>query len=110
MPVLTRVTLRLDAPIPSNLLISLSLVPNLTSLEIYQARLDGPTLPPGLAFMSLESLQISICGFQGVVRASGINREREIENVVALLKNVNDKLTTLQISGDLLSAGFLGFR
>ncbi|KAJ7731450.1 hypothetical protein DFH07DRAFT_968770 [Mycena maculata] len=107
MPVLTRVTLRLDAPIPSDLLISLSLVPKLISLEIYQARLDGPTPPPTLAFSALENLQISICGFKGVVRANGIDHKRETENVLALLQNVNDNLTGLQISGDLLSIGFL---
>ncbi|KAJ6531556.1 hypothetical protein B0H10DRAFT_1973276 [Mycena sp. CBHHK59/15] len=98
MTSLTKVTLRLVSHIPPDLLAALSLIPYLTILEIHQARFDGAARPGVLSFPSLEILLISICGFQGVVRASGIDRQkrRKIGGV-----------RTLQISGDLLGVGFL---
>ncbi|KAJ7802323.1 hypothetical protein B0H14DRAFT_2892602, partial [Mycena olivaceomarginata] len=107
MTALARVTLRLVSQIPPDLLGGLSLIPNLTVLEIHQARFDGAAPPRVLAFPSLETLLISICGFRGVVRASSIDRTKENENVLALLQNTSDRLDTLQISGDLISVGFL---
>ncbi|KAJ7301389.1 hypothetical protein DFH08DRAFT_978795 [Mycena albidolilacea] len=107
MTALARVTLRLVSQIPPDLLGGLSLIPNLTVLEIHQARFDGAAPPRVLAFPSLETLLISICGFRGVVRASSIDRTKENENVLALLQNTSDRLDTLQISGDLISMGFL---
>ncbi|KAJ7847118.1 hypothetical protein B0H14DRAFT_2770523 [Mycena olivaceomarginata] len=103
MTALARVTLRLVSQIPPDLLGGLSLIPNLTVLEIHQARFDGAAPPRVLAFPSLETLLISICGFRGVVRASSIDRTKENENVLALLQNTSDRLDTLQISGDLIS-------
>ncbi|KAJ6531557.1 hypothetical protein B0H10DRAFT_1973277 [Mycena sp. CBHHK59/15] len=76
MTSLTKVTLRLVSHIPPDLLAALSLIPYLTILEIHQARFDGAARPGVLSFPSLEILLISICGFQGVVRASGIDRQK----------------------------------
>ncbi|KAJ6619103.1 hypothetical protein B0H10DRAFT_2217173 [Mycena sp. CBHHK59/15] len=53
MCTLTKVDLRLAAPIPPALLAALSLVPHLKRLEIHQARLDGPSVPRVLPFTSL---------------------------------------------------------
>ncbi|KAJ6607654.1 hypothetical protein B0H10DRAFT_545716 [Mycena sp. CBHHK59/15] len=94
MPALTKVTLRLDAPIPAELLRTLSSVPHLAILEIHQARFDGTSPPPSLPFAALESLLICISGFQGVIRGENIDRAREIDN----------------ISGDFLGSGFLSLR
>ncbi|KAJ7094993.1 hypothetical protein C8R44DRAFT_989564 [Mycena epipterygia] len=110
MPALTKVTLRLDAPIPAELLRALSLVPQLTILEIHQARFDGTSPPPSLPFAALESLLICISGFQGVIRGENIDRAREIDNVFVVLKNLSDSLTKLQISGDFLGSDFLSLR
>ncbi|KAJ7083197.1 hypothetical protein B0H15DRAFT_431224 [Mycena belliarum] len=108
MGALTKVTVRMDAAVPAELLHGLSMVPSLTTLEIHQARFDGTPLPLSLPFTSLESLRIGICGFQGCfVRSDTIDRTRETGNVFILLKNVSDRLMTLQISGDLLPPDFL---
>ncbi|KAJ6528602.1 hypothetical protein B0H19DRAFT_1194897 [Mycena capillaripes] len=107
MTALARVTLQLGSQIPPDLLGSLSLIPNLTVLEIHQARFDGAAPPRDLAFPSLETLLVSICGFRGVVRASGIDRTKENKNILALLQNTCNRLNTLQISGDLISMEFL---
>ncbi|KAJ7101656.1 hypothetical protein C8R44DRAFT_859205 [Mycena epipterygia] len=77
---LTKVTLRLNTPVPVEVLRALSLAPRLTLLEIHQAR---------------------------VVRGDKIDRAREARNVVALLRNLTRSLTALQISGDLLYPAFL---
>ncbi|KAJ7443929.1 hypothetical protein B0H11DRAFT_2203846 [Mycena galericulata] len=110
MCALTKITVRLEAPIPPQLLGAISLVPLLSSLEIHQARFDGAAPPPNLAFPSLKSLLICICGFKGVIRAAGIDRIAELRNVAALLTNLTDGLTTLCISGDLISPEFPSLR
>ncbi|KAF8144288.1 hypothetical protein K438DRAFT_2029214 [Mycena galopus ATCC 62051] len=103
---LTRVTLRLQAAIPFNLLIALAAIPNLSELEILQLRLDGPPPPDDLSFQSLSSLLIGICGFEGVIRVPNIDLGCELRNVVILLRRLSRQLTTLCVSGDLLSAEF----
>ncbi|KAJ7720134.1 hypothetical protein DFH07DRAFT_972716 [Mycena maculata] len=110
MSALTKVTLRLDAPIPAELFRALSSVPHLTILEIHQVRFDGTSPPPSLPFAALESLLICIYGFQGVIRGENIDHAREIDNVFVLLKNLSDRLTQLQISGDVLGSGFPSLR
>ncbi|KAJ7858027.1 hypothetical protein B0H14DRAFT_2749900 [Mycena olivaceomarginata] len=104
---LTRVTVRLEASVPAELLRALSLAPYLIFLEIHQARFDGSVSSSPLPFATLESLVVCISGFRGVVRSDAIDHKREVANVVALLKNLSQSLTTLQISGDLLSPEFL---
>lgn len=59
-----------------------------------------------MPFPSIESLLICIGGFNGVVRCAGIDRITETRNVTALLKHLTDGLTTLHISGDLISSEF----
>lgn len=104
---LIKVTLRLDAAIPADLLHTLSLLPQLGFLEIFQARFDGTAPYSSLPFLTLESLLICIVGFKGVVRHQNIDREKQASNIVALLKNISRGLTALQISGDLLHPEFL---
>ncbi|KAJ6552363.1 hypothetical protein B0H10DRAFT_1250784 [Mycena sp. CBHHK59/15] len=111
MHTLTKVTLRMTEPIPSELIGALSMIPHLTTLEFHQARLDGPPPPFDLAFSSLTSLLICICGFNGISdRASDVDRQQETDNVVVLLRAVSEKLTRLRISGDLLSTGFISLK
>ncbi|KAJ7488590.1 hypothetical protein B0H11DRAFT_1913071 [Mycena galericulata] len=104
---LTKVTLRLEAAIPAEFLHALALAPRLTFLEIHQARFDGSTPNSSLQFATLESLLISISGFQGVLGRENIDHARQSSNVVAFLKNLSSSLTVLQISGDLLCPNFL---
>ncbi|KAJ7474861.1 hypothetical protein FB451DRAFT_1246859 [Mycena latifolia] len=110
MGALTKVTLRLGAPIPAEILGSLALAPHLTRLEIHQARFDGLSPPPVLSFPSLEILLICICGFNGVVRGPNIDHTTEMRTVSALLRNVAERLLELRISGDLLPSEFVSFR
>ncbi|KAJ6576805.1 hypothetical protein B0H10DRAFT_2443692 [Mycena sp. CBHHK59/15] len=103
MPFLKKVTLRFTYQIPAALLRALSLVPDLRTLEISDARLDGPPIPTALAFASLESLTLCIHGFEGMVpRPIDIDREVEVANTIALLRAVGGTLQNLQVSGDLL--------
>ncbi|KAJ7265211.1 hypothetical protein C8J57DRAFT_1622307 [Mycena rebaudengoi] len=104
---LTQVTLLLEAAIPAELLHALSLAPRLSSLEIRQARFDGTTTNSSLQFATLESLLISISGFQGVLSRENINCARQSSIAVAFLKNLSSNLTVLHISGDLLCHDFL---
>ncbi|KAJ7207565.1 hypothetical protein GGX14DRAFT_635522 [Mycena pura] len=103
MEALTKVTLRLQAAIPIELLSALSSVCSLSVLEIHQVRFDGPS-PDDLSFPSLSSLSIGIGGFRGVGRVPDINKNRERENIATFLRSVSQHLTTLCISGDLLSS------
>ncbi|KAJ7287204.1 hypothetical protein C8J57DRAFT_1653110 [Mycena rebaudengoi] len=92
MPALNKVTLRMETPISIAILHAVALAPNLTSLEIHQARLDGSPAPFELPFSSLESLMICISGFQGPragARDILVNREVEADNMVTLLRAVN---------------------
>ncbi|KAJ7728584.1 hypothetical protein DFH07DRAFT_221913 [Mycena maculata] len=108
LPALTKVTVRIDPAVPAELIQALSLVPNLRYLEIHQARFDGTPTPLSLPFAALESLQLSICGFQGCfIRSDNIDRAGETRNVFLLLRTLTDRLTRLQISGDYLSLDFL---
>ncbi|KAF8127782.1 hypothetical protein K438DRAFT_2000581 [Mycena galopus ATCC 62051] len=79
---LTKVTVRLDASVPAELLLALSMAPRLAFLAIHQVRFDGPAPSLSLPFTTLESLLISISGYQAYI-------------------------TVLQISGDLLCLDFL---
>ncbi|KAJ7230620.1 hypothetical protein GGX14DRAFT_584003 [Mycena pura] len=106
MQELTKVTLRLQAAIPIELLSALSSVGSLSVLEIHQVRFDGPSSPKDLTFPSLSSLSIGICGFRGVDRVPDIDNSRERDNIVTFLRNVSAHLTKLSISGDLLSSQF----
>ncbi|KAJ7766310.1 hypothetical protein DFH07DRAFT_809525 [Mycena maculata] len=106
MQALTKVTLRLHAAIPVELLSTLSLVRGLSVLEIHQVRFDGPPPPDNLSFPSLSSLLIGICGFQGVTRVPNIDHDFERHNVATLLRSLSHCLTRLHISGDLLSPQF----
>ncbi|KAJ7721391.1 hypothetical protein B0H16DRAFT_1896514 [Mycena metata] len=106
MSSLTKVTLRLNSPVPVELLHALSLAPRLTLLEIYQARFDGTRDYSSLSFTRLESLVICITGFQGVLRGDNIDLASEISNVLAFLETLSRCLTALRISGDLLSPAF----
>ncbi|KAJ7850919.1 hypothetical protein B0H14DRAFT_3866477 [Mycena olivaceomarginata] len=106
MPALTKVTLRLHAAIPVEVLSALSLVPCLSILEIHQVRFDGPQPPDILRFPSLRILLIGICGFRGVTRVADIDHDSERHNVTIFLRNFCSRLTTLCVSGDLLSAPF----
>ncbi|KAJ7075919.1 hypothetical protein B0H15DRAFT_609676 [Mycena belliarum] len=110
MEALTRVTVRFDAPVPPELLASLSLVPHLALLEIHHARFDGAPPPLSLPFATLETLVISTLGFGGMVRKRNIDHSNERRNVHGLLAHVCDTLSTLQISGDLLPTDFIAFR
>ncbi|KAJ7242838.1 hypothetical protein B0H12DRAFT_839754 [Mycena haematopus] len=110
MQAVTKVTLRLDATVPPELMSAFSLISNLSVLEIHQARLDGSFLPVDLPFPSLSSLLICICGFKGVTRVDGIDIDTEKRNIAMLLHILSDRLTSLQISGDLISPEFSTFR
>ncbi|KAJ6535883.1 hypothetical protein B0H10DRAFT_2246476 [Mycena sp. CBHHK59/15] len=104
MPALTRVTVRVAERLPGALLQALSSVPSLRSLKIYEARWDGPTLPTPLLFPALESLSISIYGFDGMLpRANDIDLSLETANVTTVLNAVSQTLRTLRVSGDLLN-------
>ncbi|KAJ7703863.1 hypothetical protein B0H16DRAFT_1902176 [Mycena metata] len=108
MPSLNKVILHLEIPVPAQLLLALSLAPQLSSLEILQARLDCP-LPPlaPLPFPSLQNLILCVWKFTAVVTTRDVVPEVERENVAVILRSVCDRLTTLNISGDLLSSKFL---
>ncbi|KAJ7187032.1 hypothetical protein C8R46DRAFT_1058631 [Mycena filopes] len=108
LSVLNKVILRLENPLPSQLLLALSLAPQLSSLEILQARLDGllPPLAPS-SFPSLQSLLICVWKFTTAVTTRNVVRGTENDNVATLLHSVSSTLTTLSISGDLLSPQFL---
>jgi hypothetical protein len=101
---LTIVAVRLEATVPTELLRALSVTPCLTFLEIHQARFDETASSSPLSFVKLESLIVCISGFRDVVRSDIIDCRKEVVNVVELLKNLSHRLTTLQISGDLLSS------
>jgi hypothetical protein len=107
MQSLTNVTLRLQQPVPAELLHALSLAPRLTCLDIHDARFDGTAEYSTLPFATLDSLSISIAGFRGALRKRDIDHARETRNVVAFLKNISHSLPALRISGDLLSPDFL---
>ncbi|KAJ7242849.1 hypothetical protein B0H12DRAFT_1221243 [Mycena haematopus] len=109
MQALTKATLRLEGAVPPELMSALSLIPNLSVLEIHQARFDGPFSPVDLLFLSLSSLLICICGFKGVTRVDGIDIATEKRNVAMLLHILSDRLTSLKISGDLMSPEFPTF-
>ncbi|KAJ7453582.1 hypothetical protein B0H11DRAFT_2070384 [Mycena galericulata] len=111
MSSLKKVTLRLDIPISSEILMALSLVPHLTSLDISQARLDGPSLSfPQHCFISLATLSITIWKFTAVVSPREVDPQSEWDNVVTLLRTVSGSLTSFSISGDLLSPDFLSLK
>ncbi|KAJ7216638.1 hypothetical protein GGX14DRAFT_605630 [Mycena pura] len=104
MPSLTKVILDLEIAIPSDQLVALSLLPHLRSLELRQARMDGPSLSLSQAsFALLTTLVISIWVISPFLRTRSVDQKREFDNVVALLQAVSGSLTTLSISGDLLS-------
>ncbi|CAK5271966.1 unnamed protein product [Mycena citricolor] len=65
MPLLTTVILRYNASVPSDALRCVGALSGLTSLEIHQARLDGP-VPSSLDFPSLQRLLVSVSGFRGI--------------------------------------------
>ncbi|KAJ7725178.1 hypothetical protein B0H16DRAFT_1895189 [Mycena metata] len=108
MSSLNKVVLRLNILIPSQLILALSSVPQLSSLEILQARLDGPLPPLTLgSFPSLDTLLICVWKFIAVIPVRDVVRDVEFDNVIALLQSISGKLSTLSISGDLLSPEFL---
>ncbi|KAF7303579.1 hypothetical protein MIND_00587200 [Mycena indigotica] len=102
MPRLTRVTLRLkDDVIPSHMFEAISSTPNLSSLEIYQTRLDViPT--EKIEFPSLTTLVLRISGFEGVHRYPNINKTAEMNHISRLLALLASRLESLTISGDFL--------
>ncbi|KAJ7716426.1 hypothetical protein B0H16DRAFT_1801365 [Mycena metata] len=104
---MTQITLRLNKPVPVDLLRALSLAPRLTSLQIHQARFDGTYDYSSQSFSTLDNLLICIAGFQGVLRSDDIDRASEVSNVVAFLGTLSLSLTALQISGDLLPPAFI---
>ncbi|KAF8208614.1 hypothetical protein K438DRAFT_2012620 [Mycena galopus ATCC 62051] len=104
MQAMTKVTLRLEAAVPLEALSAFSLVPYLSVLEIHQARFDASFAPLDLPLPSLSSLLI--CGFQGVTRVDGIDPAMEKLNVANLLCIISGRLTSLHISGDLISPKF----
>ncbi|KAJ7666991.1 hypothetical protein DFH06DRAFT_1295094 [Mycena polygramma] len=107
MPALCKVTLQLDIPLPPELLVALSSVPNLSSLEIRQARMDSPSLSLSpLSFASLENLVICVWKPTAHISAGDVDREIECKNVVTLLKAVCGNLMTLRISGEALPPDF----
>ncbi|CAK5283797.1 unnamed protein product [Mycena citricolor] len=105
MPALQRVVMRYKVSLPPAALQCLPRIRHLTSLEIYQARLDGPVLPP-LEFPLLEKLLLIIAGFRGVIRAPEIDKIVERANVGRLLRSVSGRLSHLHVSGDLLPDDF----
>ncbi|CAK5271255.1 unnamed protein product [Mycena citricolor] len=105
MPLLTTVILRYNASVPSDALRCVGALSCLTSLEIHQARLDGP-VPSSLDFPSLQRLLVSVSGFRGIVRASDIDRVAERAHVGSLLRCVSARLCFLHVSGDLLPDDF----
>ncbi|CAK5281165.1 unnamed protein product [Mycena citricolor] len=80
---------------------------SLQSLEIPGIRFDHAHLPVDLSFPHLRHLLLSICGFNGVTRPNGIDREAERRNVGQLLRSVAGHLESLEISGDLMPEDFL---
>ncbi|KAJ6531411.1 hypothetical protein DFH09DRAFT_1409440 [Mycena vulgaris] len=107
---LKKFTLRLESPIPPEMWSALGSVPQLSLLEVHDARFDRPSPPPNLSFAALDTLLICICGFNRVVRASNIDRMPDSRNVALLLRNLTHRLMTLRISGDLLSSDFFGLK
>ncbi|KAJ7203556.1 hypothetical protein GGX14DRAFT_570000 [Mycena pura] len=108
---LSRVILDLRIAIPPDKLVALSLLPQLRSLELRQARLDGPSLSlPQASFASLERLVISIWRISQVLRIRDVDQQRECVNVAVLLRAASGSLTTLSISGDLVSRDFLSIK
>ncbi|CAK5271262.1 unnamed protein product [Mycena citricolor] len=105
MPLLTTVILRYNASVPSDALRCVGALSGLASLEIHQARLDGP-MPSSLDFPSLQRLLVSISGFRGIVRASDIDRATERAHCGKLLRCVSARLCFLHVSGDLLPDDF----
>ncbi|KAJ7242850.1 hypothetical protein B0H12DRAFT_840236 [Mycena haematopus] len=110
MQAVRKVTLRFEAAVSPQLTSTLSLIPNLSVLEIHQVRFDGSFSPADLAFPSLSSLLICICWFKEPTRVDGIDIAAEKRNVAMLLHILSDRLTSLQISGDLISPEFPTFR
>ncbi|KAJ7760261.1 hypothetical protein DFH07DRAFT_431391 [Mycena maculata] len=106
MLALRKVTLRLSAAVPTELLSALSLAPNLFMLEIHQARLDALLPHTEPSFASLTSLSICISGFHGVIRVPNIDGAAEVSNMLALLRILANQITRLRISGDLLPPEF----
>ncbi|KAJ7187037.1 hypothetical protein C8R46DRAFT_1058647, partial [Mycena filopes] len=108
IPSLSKVVLRLGTAVPYGLLAALSSAPQLSSLEILHARLDGPLPPLGPpSFPSLRNLVICVWKLTAVVAARDVDAGMECDNVVTMLRCVCDRLTPLTISGDLLSHQFL---
>ncbi|KAJ7725174.1 hypothetical protein B0H16DRAFT_1594912 [Mycena metata] len=89
MPWPNKVVLQLGIPVPSQFLLALASAPQLSSLEILQARLDGP-LPPlaPLSFPSLQDLLMCVWKFTAVVSSRDVVAEIERENVAAILQSV----------------------
>ncbi|KAJ7083973.1 hypothetical protein B0H15DRAFT_402094 [Mycena belliarum] len=110
MPSLTKVVLSLEW-VPAELLVALSLVPQLNNLEIEQARLDGPSLHlTRSSFASLESLRICIWRYTANIATRVVDSRSENDNLAELLRAVHGRLTILSISGDLLSPHFLSLQ
>ncbi|KAJ7083977.1 hypothetical protein B0H15DRAFT_849619, partial [Mycena belliarum] len=113
MPSLTKVVLRMDTSIPPGMLEALSLVPHLRILDIQRALLDGPPFHlTHSSFASLETLIICVWKITDIttISAREVNKQSEYRNVVELLHSVKGILTTLTISGDLLSPHFLSLK
>ncbi|CAK5271939.1 unnamed protein product [Mycena citricolor] len=109
MPLLTTMILRYNASVPLDALRCVGALSGLTSLEIHQARLDGP-MPSSLHFPSLQRLLVSISGFRGIVRAEDIDRVAEQAHVGRLLRCASASLSFLHVSGDLLPDDFVDIR
>ncbi|KAK7059828.1 hypothetical protein R3P38DRAFT_2838085 [Favolaschia claudopus] len=108
LPALTKVTLSIEQSIPASILISLSQSPQLTTLEIQGARLDGSGLIlPETVFPQLDTLIISVWTITARATLRKVHRATELQNVALLLQCVSWRLRTLKVSGDLISSAFL---
>ncbi|KAF7300935.1 hypothetical protein MIND_00656400 [Mycena indigotica] len=103
---LTTVTIRLNSVIPDLCFSALSQLPLLSSLEIYQIRLDGEVNFARMTLPALEALSLRIGGFFGVSRPANVDLAQEAQNIMHLLCTVAQKLRFFTISGDILPPAF----
>ncbi|KAF7300965.1 hypothetical protein MIND_00659600 [Mycena indigotica] len=103
---LTKITIRLNSVVPNLCFFALSQLPLLSSLEIYQIRLDSEVNFARMTLPALEALSLRIGGFFGVSRPANVDLAQEAQNIMRFLWTVAQKLHFLTISGDILPPAF----
>ncbi|KAG5640194.1 hypothetical protein DXG03_000626, partial [Asterophora parasitica] len=100
---LNRLCLHLATPLRS-VLLALSELPFLHTLEIHGARVDGPPLLEAfLQLRNLASLTVTV----DEISAKDLNYDDELKNVADILTVLAPKLSRLEIAGDLIDLGAL---